>query len=46
MDPRCEIAIFMGKTDPEEPRHQQQSMILVPMETQGVEVIRPVSVFG
>jgi acyl-CoA dehydrogenase len=38
-DPRCKIAIFMGKTDPDNPnRHQQQSMILVPMDTPGVTV--------
>ncbi|WP_028783957.1 acyl-CoA dehydrogenase family protein [Thalassobacillus devorans] len=46
MDPRCEIAIFMGKTDPEGPRHEQQSMILVPMDTPGVEVKRHLPVFG
>ncbi|UYO47045.1 acyl-CoA dehydrogenase family protein [Rhodopseudomonas palustris] len=46
-DPRCKICIFMGKTDPENPnRHQQQSMILVPMDTPGVEVLRPIPVFG
>jgi acyl-CoA dehydrogenase len=45
--PRCEIAIFMGKTDPDNPdRHKQQSMILVPMKTLGVRVIRPLPVFG
>ena len=45
-DPRCSIYIFMGKTDPEAPRHSQQSMILVPADTQGVKVLRPLSVFG
>src|SRR4029079_10496277 len=39
-DPRCRIAIFMGKTDPSAPKHQQQSMILVPMDTPGVTVRR------
>jgi acyl-CoA dehydrogenase len=46
MDPRCKILIFMGKTDPTAPKHLQQSMILVPMETPGVKVLRPLSVFG
>ena len=46
-DPRCKICIFMGKTDPESTdRHRQQSMILVPMDTPGVEVLRPIPVFG
>ena len=45
-DPRCAIYIFMGKTDPEAPRHSQQSMILVPSNTPGVTVIRPLPVFG
>ncbi|MBO9130177.1 acyl-CoA dehydrogenase [Bacillus sp. 165] len=45
-DPRCEIAIFMGKTNPSAPKHEQQSMILVPMNTPGVKVLRTLSVFG
>jgi len=45
-DPRCAVYILMGKTDPEAGRHQQQSMILVPSNAPGVEVIRPLSVFG
>jgi acyl-CoA dehydrogenase len=46
MDPRCKIMILMGKTDPNAPRHQQQSMILVPRDTPGVRVVRPLTVFG
>jgi acyl-CoA dehydrogenase len=45
-NPRCAIFIVMGKTDPEGPRHQQQSMVLVPRDTPGVTVVRPISVFG
>ncbi len=45
-DPRCKILIFMGKTDPEAPRHSQQSMVLVPMDTPGVKIIRALSVMG
>ncbi|MEZ5463331.1 acyl-CoA dehydrogenase family protein [Dokdonella sp.] len=45
-DPRCKIYILMGKTNPEEARHRQQSMILVPANTPGVEVVRPITVFG
>jgi acyl-CoA dehydrogenase len=45
-DPRCKICIFMGKTDPEAQRHEQQSMILVPMDTEGVKIERTLSVFG
>jgi acyl-CoA dehydrogenase len=45
-DPRCKIAIFMGKTDPSAPTHKQQSMILVPMDAKGVTVKRMLNVFG
>jgi acyl-CoA dehydrogenase len=45
-DPRCEILIFMGKTNPQASRHSQQSMILVPMKTPGVKVLRTLTVFG
>jgi acyl-CoA dehydrogenase len=45
-DPRCKIMIVMGKTNPDAPRHSQQSMILVPTETPGVKIIRPLSVYG
>ncbi|WP_188208051.1 acyl-CoA dehydrogenase family protein [Alkalibacillus aidingensis] len=46
LDPRCKVAIVMGKSDPNEKKHLQQSMILVPFDTPGVEVKRPLSVFG
>ncbi|MEM9404022.1 MAG: acyl-CoA dehydrogenase family protein [Pseudomonadota bacterium] len=46
MDPRCRILIFMGKTDPDADRHRQQSMILVPMDTPGVSIVRPLTVYG
>lgn len=46
MDPRCEILIFMGKTNPEADRHHQQSMILVPMATPGVKIMRAMTVYG
>lgn len=46
MDPRCKILIFMGKTDPEADRHSQQSMILVPLDTPGVKIVRPLTVYG
>jgi acyl-CoA dehydrogenase len=45
-NPRCEIFIVMGKTDKDAPRHQQQSMVLVPRDTKGVTVVRPLTVFG
>jgi acyl-CoA dehydrogenase len=45
-DPRCKIAIFMGKSDPTAPAHKQQSMILVPLETPGVRIVRLLTVFG
>ena len=45
-DPRCKIYIFMGKTDPDAPRHSQQSMVLVPADTPGITVVRPLQVFG
>ena len=45
-DPRCQVFIFMGKNDPTAPRHSQQSMIVVPRETPGITVLRPLTVFG
>ncbi len=45
-DPRCKVAIFMGKTDPAAPKHKQQSMIIVPMDTPGITVKRMLTVFG
>jgi acyl-CoA dehydrogenase len=45
-DPRCQIYILMGKTDPDAARHAQQSMILVPADTPGITVVRPLPVFG
>jgi acyl-CoA dehydrogenase len=45
-DPRCAVYIFMGKTDPQAPRHSQQSMIVVPAHTPGITVLRPLTVFG
>jgi acyl-CoA dehydrogenase len=45
-DPRCKIAIFMGKTDPSGPTHKQQSMILVPIDAPGVKIERMLTVYG
>jgi acyl-CoA dehydrogenase len=45
-DPRCKIAILMGKTDRSAPAHKQQSMILVPLETPGITIVRLLTVFG
>jgi len=45
-DPRCKIAIFMGKTDPRAARHQQQSMILAPMDAPGIRIERMLPVYG
>ena len=45
-DPRCKIAIVMGKTNPDAPLHQQQSQILVPLDAPGIEIVRMLPVFG
>ncbi|MGE0180581.1 MAG: acyl-CoA dehydrogenase family protein [Sphingomonas sp.] len=45
-DPRCKVAILMGKTDPDGPKHQQQSMVLMPMDAAGITVERALTVFG
>ncbi len=45
-DPRCKLIIFMGKTNPDAPKHRQQSMLLIPMDTPGVKVVRMLDVFG
>lgn len=45
-DPRCAVYIVMGKTNPDAPRHSQQSMIVVPANSPGITVVRPLSVFG
>ena len=46
MDPRCKVLIFMGKTDINSPKHSQQSMIIVPMDSPGITIVRPLKVFG
>ncbi|MGN6813833.1 MAG: acyl-CoA dehydrogenase family protein [Thermomicrobiales bacterium] len=45
-DPRCRIAIVMGRSNPAAPRHEQQSMILAPLDTPGVRIVRTLPVFG
>jgi acyl-CoA dehydrogenase len=45
-DPRCKVLIVMGVTNPDAPAHQRQSMVLVPMDTPGLKVVRPLQVFG
>jgi acyl-CoA dehydrogenase len=45
-DPRCKFLIFMGVTDPKAERHQRHSMVLVPVDTPGVEIVRMIPVFG
>ncbi|WP_137920093.1 acyl-CoA dehydrogenase family protein [Hydrogenophaga sp. 2FB] len=45
-DPRCAVYILMGKTNPDAPRHSQQSMVIVPANTPGITVVRALSVFG
>jgi acyl-CoA dehydrogenase len=45
-DPRCKLAIVMGKTNPDNPRHQQQSMVLVPLDAPGVSILRHLTVYG
>ncbi|HWG74479.1 MAG TPA: acyl-CoA dehydrogenase family protein [Acidimicrobiales bacterium] len=46
MSPRCQVAIVMGRTNPEAPAHRQQSMVLVPLDTPGVDIVRNLTVFG
>src|SRR3954463_9886025 len=45
-DPRCKVFITMGKTDPEAPRHSQQSMVVIPSDTPGIRIVRPLNVLG
>ena len=45
-DPRCKVAIVMGKTDPDGPKHQQQSMVLMPLDAPGVDIQRHLTVYG
>jgi acyl-CoA dehydrogenase len=45
-DPRCKVLIVMGKTDPDAATHRQQSMVIVPMDTPGIEIVRNLPVFG
>jgi acyl-CoA dehydrogenase len=46
MDPRCKIIIFMGRSNPEAPKHNRQSMVLVPVDTPGIKILRPLTVYG
>lgn len=46
LDPRCSFSIFMGKTDEHEKLHQQQSMLIIPLDLPGVKIVRPLHVFG
>ena len=45
-DPRCAVFIVMGKTDPDAPRHSQQSMVIVPADAPGIRIVRPLNVMG
>jgi acyl-CoA dehydrogenase len=46
IDPRCKVLILIGKTDPDAPRHTQQSMIVIPADTTGIRIVRPLPIFG
>jgi acyl-CoA dehydrogenase len=46
MDPRCKIIIFMGRSNPDAAKHSRQSMVLVPMDTPGIRILRPLTVYG